>query len=395
MRGWIVLAAALLLGGCGGGSGGGGTPVSKADLGERLFFDKNLSFNRTQSCATCHNPDHGFVDARSNPAMDGVKQAVSLGDDGTSLGERNAPTAAYAHLIPAFHFNETLNRHKGGQFLDGRSATLKDQAMGPPLNPVEMDMPDKASVVDRLREKPGYVRDFKALFGADIFSDDEAAYEAMAEAIAAFEKTDRFSPFDSKYDRYLACLDSPKKSTNACIDEVGWTAQEDLGMSLFFSEENRNCITCHTLGTSTQVVSQELFTNHEYHNIGVPPNPDLTHLESGFIDRGLGGALDDATHDGKFRVPTLRNVAVTGPYMHNGVFKDLKTVVAFYESFAANANHTINPETGVAWAEAEVPETVNLTDMQAINSMSETQVEALVAFMKTLTDRRYEHLLED
>jgi len=134
-----------------------GTMLAQAQnmeqLGEMLFFDVALSKNRTQSCSTCHNPDHGFVDNRDN----GVASMVSMGDDLKSRGGRNAPTAAYAMKSPHFYFDSKKQQYKGGQFLDGREKTLAGQAGGPPLNPVEMGMPDKKIVIDRLKENKKYV----------------------------------------------------------------------------------------------------------------------------------------------------------------------------------------------------------------------------------------------
>ncbi|MFX4219205.1 cytochrome-c peroxidase [Aliarcobacter butzleri] len=351
--------------------------MKKEDLGRILFFDVNLSKNRTQSCATCHNPNAGFVDDRDN----GVKKMASLGDDGKSLGDRQAPTASYAKFSPIFHFDEKAKKYIGGQFWDGREATLEGQAGGPPLNPVEMGMSDKKAVVDRLKENSLYVDSFKKIFGADIFKNDDKAYEAMTIAIASFERTDEFSPFDSKYDRYLK-------------GEYDLTPLEDLGKSIFFSNNNNSCANCHVLKGEDK--EGETFTNYQYHNIGTPANNELR-AKNGVkaIDEGLlaNSNVSDVTQKGKHKVPTLRNVAVTGPYMHNGVFKDLKTVVEFYDKYN-NKDRNIDPETNKPWAEPEVKDNISLQELKA-NKLTDRKVEALVAFMKLLTDKKYEHLLEE
>ncbi|MFX4234214.1 cytochrome-c peroxidase [Aliarcobacter butzleri] len=351
--------------------------MKKEDLGRILFFDVNLSKNRTQSCATCHNPNAGFVDDRDN----GVKKMASLGDDGKSLGDRQAPTASYAKFSPAFHFDEKAKKYVGGQFWDGREATLEGQAGGPPLNPVEMGMSDKKAVVDRLKENSLYVDSFKKIFGADIFKNDDKAYEAMTIAIASFERTDEFSPFDSKYDRYLK-------------GEYDLTPLEDLGKSIFFSNNNNSCANCHVLKAEDK--EGETFTNYQYHNIGTPANNELR-AKNGVkaIDEGLlaNSNVSDVAQKGKHKVPTLRNVAVTGPYMHNGVFKDLKTVVEFYDKYN-NKDRNIDPETNKPWDEPEVKDNISLQELKA-NKLTDRKVEALVAFMKLLTDKKYEHLLEE
>lgn len=351
--------------------------MKKEDLGRILFFDVNLSKNRTQSCATCHNPNAGFVDDRDN----GVKKMASLGDDGKSLGDRQAPTASYAKFSPTFHFDEKTKKYVGGQFWDGREATLEGQAGGPPLNPIEMGMSDKKAVVDRLKENTLYVDSFKKIFGADIFKNDDKAYEAMTIAIASFERTDEFSPFDSKYDRYLK-------------GEYDLTPLEDLGKSIFFSNNNNSCANCHVLKGEDK--EGETFTNYQYHNIGTPANNELR-AKNGVkaIDEGLlaNSNVSDVAQKGKHKVPTLRNVAVTAPYMHNGVFKDLKTVVEFYDKYN-NKDRNIDPETNKPWDEPEVKDNISLQELKA-NKLTDRKVEALVAFMKLLTDKKYEHLLEE
>lgn len=355
---------------------------SKALLGEALFFDVNLSKNRTQACATCHDPSFGYADPRDSLAG----RMVSLGDDGVSLGDRNAPTAAYARFSPTFHQRED-GTYVGGQFLDGREPDLMGQAGGPPLNPLEMGMPSKAAVVERLQEDPLYVASFTALYGPDIFADADAAYLAMTESIAAYEETEIFAPFDSKYDRYLR-------------GEVSLTDQEELGRVLFFSQQFTNCHLCHMQHTSP-IAATETFSNYEYHNVGIPANAAvraLNGMPDGHVDRGLldNPAVDDPAQAGKFKVPTLRNVAVTGPYMHNGVFEELRTAVAFYNKFnTKTAAGQINPETGAPWGPPEVDGTLSLEELEHGPALDDRRIDALVAFLKTLTDARYEHLLEE
>mgnify|MGYP001793516633 CR=1 FL=1 len=363
-------------------TGGAQSYDTKAALGEALFFDVNLSKNRSQACATCHNPDYGFIDPRPTE----VGLAVSLGDDGVSLGDRNAPTASYAKYAPKFHQMED-GVYRGGQFLDGREPDLAGQAGGPPLNPIEMGMPDKASVVARLLENADYVSAFKKLFGDDIFVDDDTAYGAMQTSLAAFEETPFFSPFDSKYDRSLR-------------GEVKLTDEEELGRILFFSQQFTNCNQCHQLQTS-QVSKEETFSNYEYHNIGIPVNQEVraaNGLGSDFVDPGLvnNPLVSEPSELGKFKVPTLRNVAVTGPYMHNGVFKNLRTTVAFYNKYNSKAaSAQTNPETGEPWGSPEVDGTLSLKELEHGPALDAQRIDALVAFMKTLTDRRYEHLIQD
>lgn len=407
-----LISTALI--GCGGSSSSETPQLStKVALGEQLYSDKNLSFDGTQSCATCHNPDKGFIDDRTNDASRDtghglVASAGSLGDDGISIGDRNAPTAAYAAFSPEFH-EGTRNRPNkimtdleigayegfmGGQFWDGREIDLKGQAGGPPLNPGEMNMPDKASVVERIKENAEYVAGFEHVYGGNIFDDVEAAYAAMAESIGEFEKQPEFATFDSKYDRtFLNFRDEN-------FYEFPVTSKALTGQTLFFSA-NLTCAACHQLLPLR--VKDELFTSFEYHNIGVPVNTALrsfngtTALDDGLLNNSV---VTSESEKGKFKVPTLRNVAVTAPYMHNGIFNELETVIRFYQhakdrALDSDGGAINNPETNAPWGEPEIDQ--NIADDilgKSKQNIDSGEIEALVCFFMSLTDARYEHLLD-
>ena len=345
-----------------------------------MFFDTNLSLNRTQSCATCHNPAVAFTDSRDN----GVAGAVSLGDDGKSLGDRNTPTIMYAMNAPAFGLDDT-GVYAGGFFYDGRAGTLAEQAGQPFTNPIEMNLPDNDAVVARVQENPQYAAMMQELFGDNIFDHSEAAFVGITQSIAAFERTEQFAPFNSKYDRFLR-------------GEYELTFEEEVGRKLFFSQVF-NCHSCHVIDTRENM-EREPFTNHRYHNIGAPINAavrEANGLGEDHRDQGLleHPGIDDPAQAGKIKVPTLRNVAVTGPYMHNGVFRDLETVVLFYNKFIlSNAESQTNPETGAPWGEAEIPDTIDFELLETEQPVSPLQIGPLLAFLEALTDQRYEHLLD-
>jgi cytochrome c peroxidase len=405
-----ALAIAVSISACGGGGGGSSAApdpapnpepnpeppafTTAAALGESLFADKNLSLNRTQACSTCHDPARAFTDNRLGD--DTMRPAFSVGDDGFSRRGRNAPSAAYASQAPQFQF-ETHARFNsqqpdyegfvGGQFWDGRATDLQEQAKAPPLGPLEMGMPDEASVVERLLENSDYESSFRALYGDNIFDDAQAAFDAMTAAIAAFERTDEFAPFDSKYDKSLR---------GEYVYEPGSKAA--LGRALFFSQQFTNCATCHQLAPNGS--RNEAFTSFEYHNVGIPVNVDAriaANIALDDLDEGLFGnpGVDDPAQIGKYKVPTLRNVAVTGPFMHNGVFKRLDTVIRFYDKFLAGSENLLNPETGAPWREPPFPGTVSAVELQDGRRLSELDIEALVCFLRTLTDERYEPLIEE
>ncbi|WP_319380440.1 cytochrome c peroxidase [Thiomicrorhabdus sp.] len=413
---WGLLA--LLLSACGGG--GSEAPASSGiafateeALGEALFHDTNLSMNRTQACATCHDPEHAFIETRQDPLTltgSGQQLGVSLGDDASSIGTRNTPTAAYARFVPDFSDlpftddteNSDINGFVGGQFLDGREVDLKGQAGGPPLNPVEMNMPDKASVIERLKENAFYVEAFEHYYGENILDDVDQAYLKMTTAIGKFEKTDVFAPFDSKWDKFLN-------------GEYTMTLAETSGMAIFMSPANSSCVSCHLNDENQTASKKETFTNFRYFNLGVPVNSELRNrhsvagTEADFVANGDPGLFgNDAVTDdnlngrnkddlkGKFKTPTLRNVAVTGPYMHNGAFKELSTVLKFYDfrGSPTGNNNLINPETGEAWDVTDYPATID-HDLLGQQAMGEDQIKDLECFLRLLTDERYEHLLPE
>ncbi|MCP4304362.1 MAG: methylamine utilization protein MauG [bacterium] len=291
----------------------------------------------------------------------------------------------YASYTPPDFQQDDTGQYRGGLFLDGRAPTLADQAIQPIFNPVEMALADAAAVIARVRENPVYVESLTRYFGTNIFEDSKRTLAAIGESLSAFESTDEFAPFDSKYDRFLR-------------GEYQMTALEERGRSLFFSPMT-NCSSCHVL-YSGSIDPRETFTNYGYHNIGLPPNLALrakNGVDGKHRDRGLlqHPDIDDPALAGKFKVPTLRNVAITAPYMHNGVFRELRTAILFYGKYTVRSKHSgTNPETGQAWGKAEVPATIDkalLSEGQPINA---DRAEALVAFLKTLTDARYEPLLE-
>lgn len=356
-----------------------------AALGRVLFFDTGFSSTGTQACASCHDPERAFVDSRSLPTL----APLSLGSDGISLGNRNAPTLSYAALVPDFSLNED-GLYVGGLFHDGRALNLTEQASVPLLHPKEMAMPSEEAVLERLVENPQYVQAFGKLFGVQALLDAKSAVLQFSEAIAAFERSDDFAPFNSKYDRYLRGEYTP-------------TVQEQVGMGLFFSPTFTSCNQCHQL-PGTPRANTEAFSNYRYENIGVPANPalkDMAQLSADFLDEGLSANLLLANipeqarvaQKGKFRVPTLRNVALTAPYMHNGVFKDLRTVLLFYSKYnSTNVEAQINPETQLDWGPPEVRDNIAKDKLKSL-FLVDRQIDALMAFLMMLTDERYEHLL--
>jgi len=348
------------------------------DLGEQLFFDTQLSSPPGQSCSSCHDPDAAFTDPRrARPTSPGVLPG--------RFGNRNSPTAMYAAFSPPFYFNTAEGTYRGGLFLDGRVPNLETQAQKPLLNPLEMANPDPASVVEKVRNA-SYAPLFEQVFGTDVWADTEQAYASIAAAIAAFERTSTFAPFSSKYDAYLA-------------GKAKLSPAEERGLTLFEDPGKGNCAACHPSQRSADG-KPPLFTDFSYDNIGVPRNlnnpfyalpADLNPQGGYFVDVGLGQAIGDRTQNGKFKVPTLRNIQLTAPYMHNGYFSSLSTVVDFYNKRDAKPGcaSLFMPddlaERQNCWPAPEVTENVNRQELGNLK-LNANEVSDLLAFLGTLTD---------
>lgn len=197
----------------------------------------------------------------------------------------------------------------------------------------------------------------------------EKAYVLAAEAIADYEETAELNPFNSKYDLYLE-------------GKIELTEQEMRGLALFEDEKKGNCAACHPNRPDTEGMPA-LFTDHTYDNLGVPKNSDnpfyhmpkqYNPIGEKYIDKGLGPILNKPSENGKFKVSTLRNTALTAPYMHNGVFKMLKEVINFY-----------NTRDIGKWPPPEVPETVNKKELGNLG-LAEQDVNDNIAFLSTLSD---------
>lgn len=349
----------------------------KQRLGQQLFFDTNLSEPAGQACGSCHNPSSAFTDAdKSQPTSKGVIPGLS--------GNRNTPTAMYSAYAPAFNFERASGLYIGGQFLDGRASSLADQAKGPFLNPIEMANPSAEAVVEKVRNA-SYSAMFDSVYGIDSLDDTAKAYNRIADAIAAFERSPVLNRFTSKYDFYL-------------FGKAKLTTQERRGLTLFEAENKGNCAACHPNRPANGY--PPLFTDHSYDNLGVPKNPEnpfyaLTSQYNPdgayFVDFGLGGSLDLAKEDGKFKVPTLRNIALSSPYTHNGYFKTLRGLVEFYSN-RDNKRRCRNALTKEAnaraqncWPTAEVQANVNHDELGSLR-LNAREIDDLVAFLQTLTD---------
>ncbi len=399
----VVCGSALLAGCVGAGDSTGEPSADEASLspqqllGKRLFEDTALSEPPGQACASCH--DSGLAFAGNNGSR---ISSVAAGSRPEIFGSRNAPTAMYASFSPSFRFVAEATDDggvdytpTGGQFWDGRASSLADQAQGPFLNPREMNNPDAGAVIAKVRAA-SYASLFRAVYGDDALDDADAAYDYLAQAISAFEEAPRFHPFSSKFDDFLR--------GEAQLDPV-----EARGFELFQDPDKGNCISCHAGTPGSRTPEEWLFTDFTYDNLGLPRNLDIPdNADPAFFDLGLcrqDGITAVAPREvdidalcGAFKVPTLRNVALTAPYGHNGYFEELRDVVRFYVTRDTNpelwypmgvsgvvdkfddlpADYAANVNTDEVPYDRHPGEQPRLTD---------EEIDAVVAFLETLTDR--------
>lgn len=368
------------------------TPAVLASLGKQIFEDTTLSRPAGVSCASCHNPATAFQGHNGSSVP-----AFPRGAQPGTVGARNTPSILYASFTPPFAFvddtdpetGETSKIPLGGQFLDGRADSLAAQVEGPLLNPREMNGGSKREIVAAARRGP-YAQQMRAIWGDDIFNDDNRAFAALATALAAFEASPVFRPFASRFDDYLR--------GNGSL-----TARELEGFELFKDPEKGNCLACHVGKVESREPADWLFTDFTYDALGAPPHP----AADGAPDLGLcqqPGLAERAPPEvdlerlcGAFKVPSLRNVAVTGPWLHNGSIDTLREVVAFY------ATRDVEP---ARWYPVVAGEVRKFGDLPAryhpnVNAdeppydrkpgetarLTPSEIDAITAFLETLTDR--------
>jgi cytochrome c peroxidase len=341
-----ALAAQLTLTACGDGHA---TPAPNpntlpptlspaARIGAQAFVDQTLSGGRNMACSSCHSPQYAYGPPNS--------LSVQLGSDPSRAGLRAVPSLRYKDVTPAYADvaenpdGATMAAPGGGFMWDGRAATLADQAGMPLLNPLEMNSPSKAFVVAAVRNG-AYADGFRKVFGANVFDNTDAAFADLGKAIAAYEHEDvSFHPYASKFDRFIH-------------NKIGGrlSPAELRGMVVFNGATLGNCAACHYAGHNFDG-GQGLMTDFTYQALGaprnddsIPGNPDpipADNADRSYFDMGLCGPLrtDHAPADigrrdpfcGKFKVPTLRNIATRGAFFHNGVFHSLNQVAHFYNT---------------------------------------------------------------
>ncbi len=333
-------------------------------LGKLLFFEKSLSgVPEGHSCAFCHNPDFAFTDRMK-------EFPTSKGAGSGRFNSRSDMPVSYSFYAPPLEYDENEEVWFGGLFWDGRADNLIEQAIEPIFNPVEMAVPDTAFLFQKLQNLE-YREFFIKVFGPESMDTPGKAISNTLIALDSYQRSDEVNPFSSKYDSYLK-------------GEVQLSENELRGMALFVDEDKGNCAACHPV-TPNKEGEPVLFTDFTYDNLGIPRNPanpyyrlptELNPMGPNYVDYGLGKIVNDSSQNGKFKVPTLRNVAITPPYMHNGYFRTLWDVIAFY-----------NTRDVEDWPQPEIPETINRDEMGDLG-LSNQDIEDIIAFLNTLTDDR-------
>ena len=371
-----------------------------AELGKLIFFDPTLSEPAGQACATCHGPAAGWTGPDSPINAAGAAYAGALPE---RFGNRKPPSVAYA-MAPPLYLDPVEQHFVGGNFWDGRATgwllgnPLADQAQGPFLNPVEQNHPEAKAVVAKVCAGPYGVR-LTDVFGPGVCNDVVSGYNAIAQAVAAYELSAEVNPYSSKYDHYLR---DPAR--------YPLTAQERLGLELFEREDKGNCAACHP-SQPGPLGEPPLFTDFTYDNIGVPKNPENPWYRmpppfnpdgAAWVDEGLGGYLKTlpryaalaAENRGKHKVPTLRNADLrpapdfVKAYGHNGYFKDLEGIVRFYNTrdVLPRCEGLQDPAPGQnCWPAPEVTENLNVDELGRLGLSTEEE-QAIVAFLRTLSD---------
>lgn len=358
-------------------------------LGRALFFDASLSASGRTACASCHDPAHAW-----GPPNDHAVQLA--GRDGATPGLRAAPSLRYLAALPAFtehHFDNDGDDSidagpTGGYTWDGRAGSAREQALLPLLSPQEMANGSPRELLERVRRGPLAAR-LRQVFDATVLDEPERALRAVAFALEVFQQSPaEFYPFSSRYDEVLR-------------GRAELTPREARGLALFNDPAKGNCAACH-LSEVRPDGGLPLFTDFGLIAIGVPRNRALrANSDPSFFDLGLCGPLrtdfsDRPEYCGRFRTPTLRNVALRRVFFHNGVFRTLEDVLRFYarrdthpqEFYPREAAGRVQPFDDLP---ASYHGNVNVEppfDRHAGEppALDEAEIADIVVFLRTLTD---------
>jgi cytochrome c peroxidase len=364
------------------------TVAAMTRLGRALFFDGTLSASGKTACASCHDPSHAY----------GPPNALSVqraGPDGRVPGRRAAPSLRYLQKVPPFteHMfdsegDDSIDQGPaGGHTWDGRARTLHEQAALPLLSPLEMANASPAAVVERVGRAP-YTADLRAAFGAHVLDDPQLAFDAIVLCLEVYQQDPlEFYPYDSKYDAYLR-------------RQVQLSAEEHRGLELFNDPAKGNCASCHP--SALRNGAFPAFSDWGFIAVGVPRNRAIAaNADPAYYDLGLCGPMrtdlaNRGEYCGRFRAPTLRNVARRKVFFHNGAMTTLEQAVRFYaERDTSPANWYPKRKDGSVAMFDDLPpayrDNVNREPpfggkVGAKPALDRAEIRAIVAFLETLND---------
>lgn len=359
---------------------------ARVALGRRLFMDTRLSQPQGTSCASCHDPAKAFA------SFNGGRDGVARGSLRARLGTRNPPSLSYARFIPPLYFYQDDDAQVpapfGGLMLDGRADTLAAQVREPLLARHEMNLGTPRAAARRLRAS-GYEAAFEAQFGAGVLREPQRALQAFGSSLQAYLQSEELSPFDSRFDDLLR-------------GRPALTALELRGLAVFRDPDKGNCASCHSVSVTSSNPARSLFTDFGYEALGVPRNRRLpANARAGAYDLGLCRTAeqrrwpDSDAWCGYFRTPSLRNVAVRSRFMHNGVFDSLRDAVRFYATRSTHpadwyGRHPVFDDLPPALrGNVNIASTPLNRRAGSTPAMTDDDIDAVVAFLGTLTDRRY------
>jgi cytochrome c peroxidase len=365
-------------------------------LGKRIFEDVNLSEPKGVACESCHDRRRAYQGDNRSPIP-----GIAIGSRPGEFGARKTPTIMYMAYSPPFGFYKDVDageeklEARGGQFWDGRADDLVAQPAVPLLSPAEMNNPNSEAVVEKVKNA-SYAPMMTAVFGSDAFADAKVAFARISQSLFAYEASPLLAPFSSRFDDTLRGAEQ-------------LTPEEARGLALFIDPQRGNCVACHAGKPESKDPAEWLFTDFTYDALGVPRNPaipanaDPLTFDLGLCKRpGLEAILPKeiplASLCGAFKVPTLRNVAVRAPYFHNGAIATLRDAVAFHATRDTDAKRWYpSLKTGEADKFNDLPSAYKANvivdevpfDRKAGGKprLDDGDVDALVAFLNTLTDK--------
>jgi cytochrome c peroxidase len=364
-------------------------PTPREDLGRLIFFDTNLSTPPGTGCVSCHDPQRAFS------GNHGSTNGVAAGSRPGHFTRRNTPSVLYLKYVPAFHFafaddDDLAESPFAGLTWSGRADSVAEFSRLPLFDPEEMNSTE-GEIRAKLRDAP-YATAFASEFPGALDT-PAGAVRALGDALEAYLTSDAMAPFTSKFDDYLR-------------GTAKLSPLEERGLNAFKSADKGACAKCHGFVESSKRTSRSMFTNYGYDAVAAPRNRDIpANKDAAYYDLGLCERKQTHVPSSasqwcvEFRTPSLRNVAVRERFMHNGSFSKLRDVVAFYNTRATSPDKWYPKGSKFDDMPVKYRDHVNVSSLPYNRSegerppMDDGDIDAIVAFLETLTDEPYRSAL--